>query len=61
MTKKVKRKLKAKKRPSPPMPPEVKTSTEIPEMLFCRVCDSYCEHTDNVCQRCGSSTLGNQQ
>lgn len=61
MTKKVKRKLKAKKRPAQPMPPEVKTSPEIPEMLFCRLCDSYAEHLDGICQTCGSSVLGNQQ
>ena len=61
MTKKVKRKLKAKKRPAQPMPTETKSSPEIPEMLFCRLCDSYSEHLDGICQTCGSSVLGNQQ
>ena len=54
MTKKVKRKLKAKNRPAPPMPPEVKTSTEI---SFCKFCDSYTDHENEICQRCGASDL----
>lgn len=54
MTKKVKRKLKAKKRPAPPMPAE---EIKNPDISFCRVCDSYTEHENEICQRCGASVL----
>lgn len=54
MTKKVKRKLKAKKRPAPPMPPE---SKPLKEISFCRYCDSYTDHENEICQHCGASVL----
>lgn len=47
MTKKVKRKLKAKKRPDPPMP----------DISYCKFCDSNTDHENGICQNCGASDL----